>query len=545
MYIRIGNDISFSISLSTIDTDSTENVKYAKGIFTALDQETIMPNPHCCPQFYDSEYTIHDCGMLSYNAMPVNACVEQQHSHNHGFCVYEDCSSPVRTNENKDSIILQFPGKHQKYCGRYKVELEVVLTDNESKVMRINFGEQFTLVGDGTGETGDICISLGDNVSSLDTYVMSTTPEYLQNLKGQFAIFMLNAKKFDYDTLPNKTINIDIDDNNDRLVIMSPFDNLQFAYNTFCFPVSRTKIGEYYLYVSCYAFNKQKIQLQISRIDGAAYPELDFSLDVDYAYVSSVYINSTDHSATTINKQNLTYIPVYAVINKSIVEGQPLTVPCIIQQSTNIQLSTINSTTSIDNTTILYNFEWPKTSGTYTVKYGNNNQNSFQFEVLPVTDHGIVTGVSVFTTGPEASDPDIDTGIRFGYISGDPIDIFATISSTTDLDLVDILASGPALTKNGWSYSIAPTSVVAYGSSLYKYSFKVDPNTQKQLVFEIGTYTVKYGDNNQNSFQFECVAEQQETQHNTLSNGILQTDGTIINNLFTVNGSISNNTLNL
>ena len=77
MYIRIGNDISFSISLSTIDTDSIENVKYAKGIFTALDQETIMPNPHCCPQFYDSEYTIHDCGMLSYNAMPVNACVEQ------------------------------------------------------------------------------------------------------------------------------------------------------------------------------------------------------------------------------------------------------------------------------------------------------------------------------------------------------------------------------------------------------------------------------------------------------------------------------------
>lgn len=543
MYIRIGNDISFSISLSTIDTDSTENVKYAKGIFTALDQETIMPNPHCCPQFYDSEYTIHDCGMLSYNAMPVNARVEQQHSHNHGFCVYEDCSSPVRTNENKDSIILQFPGKHQKYCGRYKVELEVVLTDNESKVMRINFGEQFTLVGDGTGETGDICISLGDNVSSLDTYVMSTTPEYLQNLKGQFAIFMLNAKKFDYDTLPNKTINIDIDDNNDRLVIMSPFDNLQFAYNTFCFPVSRTKIGEYYLYVSCYSFNKQNIQLQLSRVDGIVYPELDFDLETSSNYIKSVSISNTNQSINTLNKKDLIYITVYATTNTDINQIEDVIKPYIVEKSTGTILNITNSISILNNNTILYNFEWSKSSGEYSIKYGKDNENTFGFTISPIIDESIVTAVSMFTTGPAENDPDLDEGISEAYFVGDTICVYAIISSQYDVDLKDILASGPVLSKEGWDYDASPTSVNKYGNTLYQYHFDFIPNIDDNLKFEKGIYTVHY--NQGDIYTFNCLEESTDIQHNTLSNSVLITDGIISNNELLINGSLSGTTLNL
>lgn len=396
MHIRIGNDISFLISLSTLGVERIEDVKYAKGLFIALDQENIIHHPHNChPQFYDSEYNIHDCGMLNYNAFPINANINHKHHHNHEFCVYEDCSSPVRTNENKDSLILLFPGKAQRYCGRYRVELELMLSDGKIRNVKINFGEQFTLVNDGSGQSGDITISLGNTGLDTDIYAKSATVEYLQNMNGQWSQFMLSSDKYIYDYIPKKTITVSVKEDNSKVAIISKYDDLYFTYNSFCFPVSRTNIGDYYLYVSSYYFDKQDISIQVSRVKNVEYPDIDFNLEGP-PIVENVFICSSfeDINGTYISGMKL-YI--YARVDDADNETLLQSGPTLRYYKSGKEYLPISVTKHKDG---VYKYRYAFISlddndetklsdvfvpGEYIVKYGKDYQNVYNFTAFEDT----------------------------------------------------------------------------------------------------------------------------------------------------------------
>lgn len=520
MYIRIGNDISLQLSPSSIGVDDINNVIYAKGKFIALDQEKIEHEHHCCcPQFYDSEYTIHDCGMLSYNVMPFNTDVKHKHQHNHGFCVYEDCSSPARTNETKDSIILQFPGKHQKYCGRYRVELEVILENDESKTMLIDFGEQFTLVGDEQGETGDIHIQIGEKPSqSFDIYTMSATVEYLQNLQNNLVTLMLNSDKYEYATLPKKQITVHINNNGERIVIMSKYDNLYFMYNTFCFPVSRTKVGDYWLYISSYSYNKQDVLLQVSKVDGINYPELDFSLDVnpitppiDYSIITDVAICPTGPAESNPDLDTIdTMLAIgdnmqfYASATSDNLEQLLSAGPLIIEIATGQKYKPI-SVSKYGN--IIYNFNYGQQfkESQYDVYYGSGNLEGH---------YGFVKSFNVISeqepenpVDPSPEEPTEESSIKNGIltiinssISNEQL-ITQGILSNNRLS-ISIMTTTGKINIAGALHSIDNTGIVVYTGDVY------DPiiyKNQQQINY----------DYDQQISQCSSAIEQQQTINDT------------------------------
>lgn len=541
MHIRIGNDISFLISLSTLGVERIEDVKYAKGLFIALDQENIIHHPHNChPQFYDSEYNIHDCGMLNYNAFPINANINHKHHHNHEFCVYEDCSSPVRTNENKDSLILLFPGKAQRYCGRYRVELELMLSDSKIRNVKINFGEQFTLVNDGSGQSGDITISLGNTGLDTDIYAKSATVEYLQNMNGQWSQFMLSSDKYIYDYIPKKTITVSVKENNSKVAIISKYDDLYFTYNSFCFPVSRTNIGDYYLYVSSYYFDKQDISIQISRVKNVEYPDIDFditgessknniikiSLYSDYSdkkYVQKTSTNLIDVFVTTEN-------PVYS--EKDCIEISPKLIYNDDEDYKN-ELKECRYTSG--DTKVHYIYQYKHIAGNYTLIY--NKEASLSFIVNPIKDTSMILEVSVNVNKTITSRPELSTN-NVAYLSNNPISIYARSLCT---DLKDLLASGPYLGFKLSNTVTAPYIVKHIGAGIYEFEYSsiqaYSPDDDNIEYYIPGDYIVKYGQNMQNTYDFTILEDttildnkKLITNHSILDNSMLITYGIIADN---------------
>lgn len=172
MNIRIGNDIQVNVAL---DETKMANKTIQKAVCHLISAK----HAHCAssPKSYiPTEYTIHGCGVPSYNVQPV------EHPHFHGSSVCKDkvvFGKDEPTFSTKASVVsntkltFYFPACHQKHIGPHKLIVELVVTDSKNlSTYAFDFGSIFSLTDKAYGQQGDIVIE----APNLNGSIVSVSP---------------------------------------------------------------------------------------------------------------------------------------------------------------------------------------------------------------------------------------------------------------------------------------------------------------------------------------------------------------------------------
>lgn len=190
--IRIGNDIRLNMTLKGVSDYDSASIKQLRCYFTKVSNQSGQEHLDYInrPQYAVGNYTLGTCGPNTYYAYPTNNGIFDPfhddcsfHHDAHWFPGYNgfgiksksycnpglkfDYLAPSTVLEEKNRIACYFPAVEQRYLGVYKLTVVLVIYQqgwgsHNLRTYTIDYGEVFELVGDATGESGDIILDIDD-----------------------------------------------------------------------------------------------------------------------------------------------------------------------------------------------------------------------------------------------------------------------------------------------------------------------------------------------------------------------------------------------